>query len=104
MQRLASIASVLMRRLVPSLAQTVKQLGDWHVDDLTILEPIEEVALGAAFFDRYADKGGSMLGQKFTELAQFDQGRIRVIKDITFVEGSMADQYLIVLYEEREVG
>jgi hypothetical protein len=57
----------------------------------------------ATLFDGNASVGGGMLGQEFTKLAEFDQGRIRVIKDITFSESGMADEYLIVLHEEREI-
>jgi hypothetical protein len=103
MQRLASIAGVLMCRLITGLAQAVKQLRDLRVDDLVVPEPVEQVTLGGALFDGNASVGGGMLGQEFSKLAEFDQGRIRVIKDIAFGEGGVADEHLIVLYEEREV-
>jgi hypothetical protein len=103
MQRLASVAGVLMCRLITSLAQAVKGLRNLRVDDLAILELVEQVALGGAFFDRNAGVGSGVLGQEFTKLAEFDQGRIRVIKDIAFGKGGVADEHLIVPYEEREV-
>jgi hypothetical protein len=103
MQRLTSIASVLMCGLITSLAQAVKELRDLRINDLTILELVKQVALGSAFFDSNAGVGSGMLGQEFTKLAEFDQGRIRIIEDVTFGKGSMADKYLIVLHEEGEI-
>jgi hypothetical protein len=89
--------------LITRLAQAVKELRDLRVDDLAILEPVEQVALGSAFFDSNAGVGSGVLGLEFAKLAEFNQGRIRVIKDIAFGESGMADEYLIVMHEEREV-
>jgi hypothetical protein len=38
-----------------------------------------------------------VLGQEFTKLTELDQGRVRVIKEITFGQCGVADEHLIVL-------
>src|SRR5262249_23585338 len=50
-ERLSSVASVLMGCLIAGFAQFVKQLGDLRIDALTLQELVNQFELGVVFFD-----------------------------------------------------
>ena len=68
MERLTSVAGVLMGRLIAGFAQPVQQLGDLRVDDLAVPQLVDHFALGFVFFDRNTCVGRRVLGLKLTEL------------------------------------
>src|SRR6266516_911128 len=92
MESLASVAGVLMCRLIAGFAKSVKQLRDLRIDDLAVPELVDQVALGFAFFDGHIGVGRRVLGQEFSKLAELDQSRVRVVEDIAFGERGVADE------------
>jgi hypothetical protein len=102
-ESLASVAGVLMGRLIAGFAKPVKQLRDLRVDDLAIPELVDQVALGFVGFDRNTGVGRRVLGQEFSKLAELDHSRVRVIEDIALGERRVADEHRVVLHEEREI-
>jgi hypothetical protein len=103
MESLTSVAGVLMGLLIAGFAKHVKQLRDLRVDDPVVPELIDQFALGFVCFDSNTGVGSRVLDQEFTTLAQLDQCRVGVIKDIAFGECGVADEHLVVVHKEREV-
>ena len=103
-QRLRMGALDLVGRAVPRLAQRVEHVRDLLRDDPLVGEAPQRLLEGLALSLIGALAGRDLLGQQLRELAQLEDGRGRVVAEVTLRQRGKLDQLRVVNAQERKVG